>query len=260
MVISSRTIKSSTLGVRTFLFSLALVTLFISLSEIVDYFELPFESLAGHLLASGSLISTGLVTSSMTNLGYAGVFVFMVLESASLPIPSEVVLPFAGYLVFKGSLNFVTVTLVSTAASLIGSMADYYLAFKLGRPIVERLFKWSGTRPEHLDRAETWLRAKGSWTILVARFIPGLRSAISLPAGALGMRLRTFVSMTIIGSFGWSALLVYVGYSAGGLWQTAFVHLSPLVTEVSLFTVAIASISYVTYYVASLRAARDASH
>jgi len=185
----------------------------------------------------------------MANFGYAGVFVLMVLESASLPIPSEVVLPFAGYLVFRGSLNFVTVALVSTAAGLIGSMVDYFLAFKLGRPIVERLFKWSGSGPEHLDRAERWLGAKGSWTILVARFIPGLRSAISLPAGAFGMRFRTFVSMTMIGSFGWSVMLIYLGYSAGNLWQTVLVHLSPLLTEVGLFTAALASISYIMHYV-----------
>ena len=85
----------------TYVFLAALVTLFISLVEILDYFELPFESLAGHLFASGSVISAGFVTSFMTTFGYGGVFVLMLLESASLPIPSEVVLPFAGYLVVE---------------------------------------------------------------------------------------------------------------------------------------------------------------
>lgn len=214
----------------------------------VDYFEIPFESLTAQLFASGSLISTGFITSSMAGFGYVGVFVLMVLESASLPIPSEVVLPFAGYLVFKGSMNFVTVALVSTVAGLIGSMVDYYIAFKVGRPMVERFLKRSGMRPEHLDRAEQWLGAKGSWTILVARFIPGLRSAISLPAGALGVRLRTFVTMTLIGTFGWSVLLIYLGYAAGDLWQTATAQLSPVLTEFGIFAVAFASTSYIVYY------------
>jgi membrane protein DedA with SNARE-associated domain len=201
------------------------------------------------------MISTGFVTSSMANFGYFGVFVLMVLESASLPIPSEVVLPFAGYLVFRGSLNFVNVVLVSSAASLIGSMVDYYLASKLGRPIVEGLFRWSGLRLERLDRAEKWLGAKGSWTILVARFVPGLRSAISLPAGALRMGLRTFVSMTTIGSFGWSVMLIYLGYSAGNLWQTALARLSPLFAEIGVLTAVLTSVFYIVYYVS--RAFRD---
>jgi len=254
--ISSGAIKLSLPGAKTFLFSLALVALFTSLSEIVDYFELPFESLATHLLASGSLTSTGFVASSMASFGYAGVFALMALESASLPIPSEVVLPFAGYLVFKGSMNFVDVVLVSTAAGLIGSMVDYYLAYKLGRPAVVRLFKWFGARPEHLDRAEKWLGANGSWTILVARFIPGLRSAISLPAGILGMELKAFVVMTIIGSFGWSASLTYLGYSAGNLWQTALGSLYSFLAEVGPFVIALASLSYIVYHVVSLKPAR----
>jgi membrane protein DedA with SNARE-associated domain len=190
---SLRTVKPPYFRIETLLFSVALVTLFISLGEIADCFELPFESLAGHLLVSGSLVPAGLVTSSMASFGYAAVFVLMVLESASLPIPSEVVLPFAGYLGFKGSMNFAFLALISTAAGLIVSTVDYYLAFRLGRPIVEKFFRWSSARPEHLDGAEQWLSAKGSWTILAARFVPRLRSAISLPAGAIAMEFRTFI-------------------------------------------------------------------
>jgi membrane protein DedA with SNARE-associated domain len=226
----------------------AALTLFLSLSEILDYYELPFESQAAHLFASGSLISAGFVTSSMATFGYGGVFILMLLESASLPIPSEVVLPFAGYLVFTGSMNFPAVVLVSTVAGLLGALADYYVALRLGRPIVERLFKWSGAKPDHLVRAERWLDAKGSLTVLVARFIPGMRSAISLPAGALGMKLRTFAAMTAVGSLGWSTLLIYLGYSAGSLWQTVLGRSSPLLTEAVLFAAAIASASYVVYF------------
>ena len=212
---SSRAVKLTSQDARTYLFVAALAVLFVTLSELLDYFELPFESLPGHLLSSGSLVSSGFVMSTMATLGYAGVFILMLLESASLPVPSEVVLPFAGYLVFTGSMNFAAVVLVSTVAGVVGALTDYYLAAKLGRPIIERLFRWSGMKPEHLDRAERWLSEKGSWSILVARFIPGMRSAISLPAGALRMRLGAFVGMTLVGSFGWSFLLVYLGYSGG---------------------------------------------
>ncbi len=163
MGLSLRIIKLPFPRTKICLFSIALVALFVSLSEIVDCFELPFESLAGHLFASGSLVSTGFVTDSMASFGYPAVFVLMALESASLPIPSEVISPFAGYLVFEGSMNFVTVTLVSTIAGLVDSMVDYYLAFMLGRPIVESFFEWLGAGPGHLDRAERWLSARGSW-------------------------------------------------------------------------------------------------
>ena len=253
-----RALKLTSLDARTYVFAAALVGLFVALSELIDFFELPFESLPGHLVSSGSLISSGFVMSTMASFGYAGVFILMLLESASLPVPSEIVLPFAGYLVFTGSMNFAVVVLVSTVAGVVGALADYYLASKLGRPIVERLFRWSDMKPEHLDRAEKWLSEKGAWSILVARFIPGLRSAISLPAGALRMKLGPFVGMTLIGSFGWSALLIFLGYSAGSVWQTALARSSPLLTEVFLIAVAVASASYVLYYVS--RRARGLAH
>jgi len=247
--ISLRSHKLTSVDAKTFFFLAALATLFVALSEILDYFELPFESLVGHMVTSGSLISVGFVTSLMVSFGYGGLFVLMFLESASLPIPSEVVLPFAGYLVFIGSMNFEAVVIVSAVAGLFGALADYYLALKLGRPAVRELFKWFGVRPEHLDGAEEWLDNKGSWSILVARFIPGLRSAISLPAGALEMRLRTFTTMTAIGAFGWSALLIYIGYSAGSLWQTALAQSAPVLTEIVLLGVALGSVSYIIYFV-----------
>ena len=245
---ASRNFGPALYDARTYLLYAALAALLLATSELLDLYELPFESLPGHLLSSGSLISVGFVTSSMVTFGYAGVFLLMLLESASLPVPSEVVLPFAGYLVFTGSMSFTAVVLVSTVAGLMGALIDYYLAFRLGRPIIKRLFKWSGAKPEQLDRTEDWLSRKGSLSILVARFIPGLRSAISLPAGALRMRLGPFVGMTIIGSFGWSALLVYIGYSAGSLWQGALSKPSPILTEATLFVVALASVSYIVYY------------
>jgi membrane protein DedA with SNARE-associated domain len=250
--VSPRIFRLTSRDTRAYLFFVALVALFITVSEILDYFEFPLESQVAHLFSSSSLISTGFVTSSVATFGYAGVFVLMFLESASLPIPSEVVLPFAGFLVFSGGMNFVVVVLVSTVAGLCGALTDYYLALRLGRPIIERLFKWSGLGPESLDRLERWLGTKGSWSILVARFVPGMRSAISLPAGALRMRLSAFVAMTAIGAFGWSVLLVYLGYIAGNLWQSALAQSSPLLGEVALFAVAIASFSYIVYFL-SLR-------
>jgi membrane protein DedA with SNARE-associated domain len=253
---SSRSFRRSSRDTKTLFFLVAILALFLALSEILEFTELPFESLAGNFFASGSMTSVQFVTSSMTGFGYIGLFVLMFLESASLPIPSEVVLPFAGYLVFVGSMNFVSVVLVGTLAGLAGALADYYLAFKLGRPVVQKLFKWVGMKPEHLERAEMWLDTRGSWSILVSRFIPGLRSSISFPAGALRMRLRGFVITTAIGAFGWSALLVYLGYSAGSLWQTALAKSASVLPEAAIFAVGLASASYIVYF-AFLKATRS---
>ena len=246
---SSRSSRLSSIDAKTFLFIAAVVTLFLALTEITEFVELPYESVVGNLFNSGSLFSVGFVTSLMASSGYLGLFVLMFLESASFPIPSEIVLPFAGYLAFTGSLNFEAVVAVGAVAGLFGALADYYLALKLGRPAVQGLFKWFGLKAEHLDGAERWLDKRGSWSILVARFIPGLRSAISFPAGALGMRLRTFAAMTGIGALGWSALLVYIGYSAGTLWQTALSQSASILTEIALFGAALASAAYIAYYV-----------
>lgn len=248
MGFSLRLAGLSVSAVRPYILVAAVVALFLAVTEIFEFVELPFEALVGHLFTSGSVISVALVTSSMTSFGYAGLFFLMLLESASLPVPSEVILPFAGYLVYTGRMSFEGALLVGTVAGVAGALVDYYLALKLGRPAVQRVFRWAGIKAEHLDRAERWLDSRGAWSILVSRFIPGLRSAISLPAGALRMRLWTFAAMTAIGALGWSALLVYLGYSAGGLWQSALSSSAPLLTNITLAGVAVASGSYILYY------------
>jgi len=234
-----------------YLFYVSIAVLAATVFEILDPFELPFESLGAGLFLSGSLTSAGFVTMLLAATGYIGIFILMALESASLPIPSEVVLPFAGYMAFTGGLSFAGVVAVATAAGLVGALADYYLALKLGRPLVEKMFKWLGTSPTTLAKADSWISGRGSWIVLVARFVPGLRSAISLPAGALRMRLPTFASMTSIGAFGWAALLVYAGYSAGSLWQSGLARFSPLVLNCVMVAGAVVSSSYIVYHLIS---------
>ena len=238
---------------RTVLFVAALILMAGSVAELLELVEFPFEAGLGHALTSSSFFSLNLVTSLMVTLGYTGLFALMFLESASLPVPSEVVLPFAGYLVFAGEMNIVIVLAVSTAAGLAGALFDYFLALWLGRPVVLRIFKWAGVKEEHLNRAEHWLDSKGSLSILISRFIPILRSVISLPAGALRMKVSTFTAMTAVGAFGWSVLLVYVGYSAGLLWQGALAQSAPALSEAGLVCVAAGSGAYVVYYLFTRR-------
>jgi len=225
----------------------AVAALCLSLVELVDVFQLPFESKLGGAAASGSLFSIGVLTSFL-NIGYAGLFVLMAMESSALPIPSEVVLPFAGYLAFSGKMNFGLALVDATLAGLAGSLVAYFLALKLGRPVVYGLLGRAGVSPKRLDDGERWVDSKGAWSVLIGRFIPGVRSVISIPAGLLRMELRPFVILTVVGSFVWSAALIYVGYSAGPLWQSALGSLSTFADQAALIVIAGVSILYVAYY------------
>jgi membrane protein DedA with SNARE-associated domain len=153
------------------------------------------------------------------NWGYSGVFVLMVLESSSLPVPSEIVLPFSGYLVSIGRLNFWVTVLVATFAAMIGSLIDYYIGLRgvealakrrvLGRVLFSR---------DQLALASKWFDKYGTLIIFLARLIPGIRTLISFPAGAAKMPLTKFLVFTLAGCLLWNIVLIYVGYYLGTNW------------------------------------------
>jgi len=229
-----------------YLATAAVVVLGLALIEIVDFVELPFESQLA-ALGRSSLISTSSVTNTMESFGYLGLFALMALESASAPIPSEVFLPFAGYLVFLGSMNYIAAVTVSTVAGVLGALADYYLALLVGRSFFDGLLSRVGVKPASIDGAERWMNERGAWAVFLARFVPGLRSIISIPAGLLKMRLRTFVVLTLLGSLIWSAALIYLGLSTGALWSSALATPSMAFTVIEVFAAAV-SIVYLAYY------------
>jgi membrane protein DedA with SNARE-associated domain len=225
----------------------ALAALCLSLVELVDLFELPFEAHLGGAGPSGALFSVGALTSFL-DIGYAGLFILMTMESSALPIPSEVVLPLAGYLAFSGKMNLELALVDATLAGLAGSLISYYLGLKLGRPVVYRLLGRVGVSPKRLDDGERWVDSKGAWSVFVGRFIPGVRSVISIPAGILRMELKPFVVLTVVGSFVWSAALIYAGYSAGPLWASALGSVSMFANQAALVVIAGVSVLYVAYY------------
>jgi len=230
-----------------YLAAIAFAAFFLSVLELTDIFQLPFESNFGGAVASGSLFSMNLLT-SLLNIGYLGLFALMVMESASLPVPSEVVLPFAGYLVFLGKMNLGLAVIDGAVAGLVGALVDYYLALWLGRPVVYRVMARLGVSSTHLDNGERWVDSKGSWSVFVARFLPGIRSVISIPAGLLRMKLRTFAILTAAGSLIWSAVLIYIGFSAGPLWQSSLDSISASADQAALVVVAVLSVLYMAYY------------
>ncbi len=234
-----------------YLLVIALATLVVGLLQATDVIELPFGAWFSAL--SGSLLSVSSLNGFITKYGYASVFGLMALESASLPIPSEVVLPLAGYFVSTGALDFWAVVAVSTVASLTGALVDYYLAMWLGRPFVVGLLNLFRLHRSALDRAEAWFGKSAQWTVFAARFVPGLRTVISLPAGLFEMKISRFILMTVIGCFAWSVILVYAGVLAGQLPSTTTFTTSTTVIDGLSGLVAAMSAAYIVYYVYATR-------
>jgi len=146
--------------------------------------------------------------------GYGGVFLLMLLEAAAFPIPSEIVLPFAGYLVSKGALSFWPTVLVSTIAALIGSFVDYYLGFVLLNSTGPRF-----VNTEHLRRVNDWFREYGPVAVALFRLVPAARVLISFPAGACRMGKTKFACYTLAGCLPWNMILIYLGWWFGSSWD-----------------------------------------
>lgn len=159
---------------------------------------------------------TGFAADVLTSLGDVGVGVLVFLEVLIPPIPSEVILPFAGYLSQSGQLNLGWLIFWSTLASWLGALLLYGLGASIGMQRAIRLL--AATRlvsRSDLERGADWFARSGGWTVLVGRMVPGVRSLISIPAGASRMNLVTFSLYTIVGSGAWNTLLLGVGAALG---------------------------------------------
>jgi len=152
-------------------------------------------------------------------MGYPGVFLLMAGESACLPIPSEVVLPFAGYVSYQGGFGLVTVVLVGTVGQVAGALAAYYVGALGGRPLVLRYGKYILLDTAHLEMADRWFERWGSRAIFASRLMPIVRTFIAFPAGVARMDVKRFVVYTFVGSLPWTFALTYVGYRLGPHWE-----------------------------------------
>lgn len=159
------------------------------------------------------------VTVIIAALGYWGVGIGMAIESANIPLPSEVILPFGGYLVYAGRLDFWGTVLAGTVGGTLGSIGSYYLGSKGGRPFLRKYGHYIGVSDRNLAIADRWFDRYGEATVFFTRLMPIIRTFISLPAGIARMNFRKFVIYTFLGSLPWSILLVYVGYALGQNWQ-----------------------------------------
>lgn len=156
-----------------------------------------------------------LLVNTFAQLGYPGIFLLMVMESATLPVPSEVVLPLGGYLVSQGKLEFWSVVAVATVGSMIGTMVDYSIGYYLGRPAVLRYGRMVRFSQERLETTERWFSRHGNSVVLLARFVPLLRTLIAFPAGIVRMESKRFFAYSAVGILVWDIILVYLGVVAG---------------------------------------------
>ena len=159
------------------------------------------------------------ITSFISSLGYGGIFFLMILESALIPIPSEIIMPFSGFLVSTGKLGSVGVILAGSLGNLVGSVITYYLGIRLGRAFLIKYGKYILFRVHHLVWTEQLFQKYGDKISFVGRLLPGVRTYISLPAGIGKSNFIKFVVYTLVGSIIWNSLLTYGGIQLGRSWQ-----------------------------------------
>ncbi len=188
-----------------------------------------------------SELFTGIIAST----GYFGIFILMVLESMVAPVPSELVMPFAGFLVADGKMSFWLAVIVSGLASVTGSLISYYLAFFGGKELINKFGKFALLDKEELAWTEQWFRKRGSGTILISRFIPVVRHLISIPAGLARMDIRKFILFTAVGATAWNSFLLWAGMQLRERWLLVESYSKPLdVIVVALIAAAIAYYAY----------------
>lgn len=160
----------------------------------------------------------------ISSLGYSGIVLLMAIESACIPLPSEIIMPFAGFLVFKGEMTLWGVALAGAIGCVVGSIPAYYLGMYGGRPLVEKYGKWVLISHKDLNWADKAFAKHGEIIIFIGRLLPAVRTFIAFPAGVARMNMPKFVVYTFVGSLIWCYLLALAGLKAGENWESLKVY------------------------------------
>jgi membrane protein DedA with SNARE-associated domain len=171
--------------------------------------------------------------------GYTAVFVLMLLESACIPIPSELTMVFGGFLVSRGELDFVAVSLTGTVANLVGSWIAYWVGYVGGRPLIHRWGRYVLIRDHEVDRAHAWFERHGEAAVFVSRLLPVVRTFISLPAGVARMPFGRFTVYTFLGCLPWCFALTWAGVLLGDNWETFLRYGRPISYLIAAASVAV---------------------
>ena len=164
-------------------------------------------------------ILSGLIVATISTLGYGGVVLLMAIESACIPLPSEIIMPFSGYLVSVGKMNLWAVALAGAVGCVVGSLVAYWAGMYGGRPFLAKYGRYVLISRQDLDLADRWFGRYGEAIIFTSRLLPAVRTFISFPAGVARMNLKRFVLYTFAGSLPWCLGLAYVGQKLGEQWN-----------------------------------------
>jgi membrane protein DedA with SNARE-associated domain len=183
------------------------------------------------------------VESMMQKLGPFGIGLLMFLENVFPPIPSELIMPLAGYLATRGDMNIFIVIAAGTVGSLLGTLPWYYLGRRLGHDgvckLASRQGRWLTMRPSDVDAASERFKRHGKASVVIGRLIPAVRTLISVPAGVANMPMGQFLAFSAIGTFVWTAALAMAGYLLGQAYETVADYVDPVSTAVLVGLVAV---------------------
>ncbi|MCA1591631.1 MAG: DedA family protein [Acidobacteria bacterium] len=164
-------------------------------------------------------ILSGFIVSVISALGYGGIVLLMAIESACIPLPSEVIMPFSGYLVYTGRFNLWAVGVAGAFGCVVGSLVAYWVGVYGGRPLIEKYGRYLLVSRHDLDLADRWFARYGEVIVFASRLLPVIRTFIAFPAGVARMNLTRFVLYTFLGSLPWCLGLAYVGQLLGEQWD-----------------------------------------
>ena len=196
-------------------------------------------------LIMGSL--SGSITGWLSRMGYEGIFVLMAIESAGLPIPSELIMTFGGYLASLGKINWLLAALIGTLGTALGSAIGYAIGAWGGKPIVDRYGKYIGVTPDKMVWAEKWFCKFGESAVFYTRLLPVVRTIVNVPAGLLGMSFYKFMAYTFAGALPWCLVLSYLGFSLGKNWDEVLQYSHPIAWGIAIIVVAFIAGAVVLY-------------
>lgn len=190
-----------------------------------------------------ALLATWII-SVISTLGYGGIVLLMAIESACIPLPSEIIMPFSGFLVLKGEMTLWGVALAGAVGCVLGSIPAYYLGMYGGRPLVEKYGRWVLISHHDLALADRWFDRHGEITIFIGRLLPAVRTFIAFPAGVARMHMGKFIAYTFVGSLIWCWILAYAGMKTGEHWGSLKVYFHEF-----HYVIGAAAVIFVVWYV-----------
>ena len=164
-------------------------------------------------------ILSAFIVATISTLGYSGIVLLMAIESACIPLPSEIIMPFSGYLVYTGRFNLWAVGVAGAFGCVVGSLVAYWVGARGGRPMIEKYGRYVLISRHDLDLADRWFSRYGEVIVFASRLLPVIRTFIAFPAGVSRMNLKRFVIYTFLGSLPWCLALAYVGQLLGEEWD-----------------------------------------